>query len=58
MRHGMWTARTLGAGMIAGAALGYLGSYVMRDQKKLKKKASKAMHAASDFIDDFPYMFD
>lgn len=54
----MWTARTLGAGMIAGAALGYLGSYVMRDQKKLKKKASKAMHAASDFIDDFPYMFD
>lgn len=44
-------------GMISGLFLGSSISCIMRDQRKVKRKASRAIHAVGDFIDQVPYMF-
>lgn len=46
----------LSAGMIAGAGLGMLGSYMMDHKSSVKKTAKKASKAISGIIDDIEGM--
>lgn len=49
-------SKNLFMGMLLGVATGAIGCCIMKDQKKAKKKASKAIHAMGDLIDDIKYM--
>lgn len=44
-------------GMMSGIILGASASCMMREQRKVKRKAGRAVHAVGDFIDQIPCMF-
>lgn len=56
-RSTMKFVKGMGAGMAAGMIAGAVGSSLVRSNKKsLKKKASKAMKAVGDVVDNVQYM--
>ena len=44
-------------GLIAGMALGLFVGCSVKDQRKMKRKANKAMYAMGDLFSNVPYMF-
>lgn len=47
----------VGAGLVAGMVFGFAGSAMMKDNKKCRKKAAKAMDTVEDFIDGVKDIF-
>ena len=47
----------MGAGLAAGVMLGIAGAAMMKDNKKAKNKANKALCAVESFIDNVQEMF-
>ncbi len=47
----------IGTGIAAGVAVGFIGGQMMKNQKQMKKKAGKAIHAMGDLLDNVQYMF-
>ncbi len=47
----------LGAGMVAGMLVGYMGSQFIKNEKQMKKKANKAINAVGDLIENAQCMF-
>ena len=56
-RNAMNVAKGIGAGMVAGVMVGFVGSQMMKNEKKMKKKAGKAFSAVGDLIENAQYMF-
>ncbi len=44
-------------GLISGMIIGGALCCIIKDQKKMKKKAGRALHAVGDFIEQVPCMF-
>ena len=47
----------VGAGLVAGMVFGFAGSAMMKDNKKCRKKAAKAMDTVEEFIDGVKDIF-
>lgn len=56
-RNAMNVAKGIGAGMVAGVMVGFVGSQMMKNEKKMKKKVGKAFSAFGDLIENAQYMF-
>ena len=56
-KNTMGIVKGVGAGLAAGAVVGFIGSQMMKNDKQMKKKAGKAMHAVGDLLDNVQYMF-
>lgn len=56
-RNAMGVVKGIGAGMAAGMVVGFMGSQMMKNEKQMKKKASKAINAVGDLIENAQYMF-
>ena len=55
-RNAMNVAKGIGAGMVAVVMVGFVGSQMMKNEKKMKKKAGKAFSAVGDLIENAQYM--
>ncbi len=49
--------KNLLVGVLIGMAAGMCSCCMMKNQKKMKKKAGRAVQAMGDLIDDVKYMF-
>lgn len=56
-RNTMGIIKGVGAGLAAGMTVGFVGGQMMKNQKQMKKKAGKAMHAVGDLFENVQYMF-
>lgn len=56
-RQTMGFMRGIGAGMVAGVAVYAVGAKMMKDNKRLRRNANKAMHAVSGMMDNVTTMF-
>ena len=56
-KNTMGIVKGVGSGLAAGAVVGFVGSQMMKNEKQMKKKAGKAMHAVGDLLDNVQYMF-
>lgn len=50
-------AKGVAIGMIAGAAVGYLGKKAADENPRVRKKANKAAKAIENLVDTAQYMF-
>ena len=53
----MNVVKGMAGGIIAGAAVGYVGKTMIDKKPKLRKKANKAMHTMGQIIETAQYMF-
>lgn len=57
-KNAMGVVRGISAGLVAGAAIGYIGSKMnKKSPKKLKKHAGKAIQAVGSIANDVSGMF-
>lgn len=56
-KNTMGIIKGVGTGLAAGMAVGFVGSQMMKNQKQVKRKANKAMHAVGDLLENVQYMF-
>lgn len=56
-RNAMNMVRNIGTGLAAGIAVGLVGSQMMKNDKQIKRKAGRAVHAVGDLLDNVQYMF-
>ncbi len=47
----------IGAGMVAGVAVYAVGSKMMKDNRRVRRSANKAMNAVNDLMDNVVTMF-
>lgn len=47
----------VGAGLVTGVMVGFVGSTMLKDNKKWKRKSAKALGTIGDLIDDVKDMF-
>ena len=52
----MGFVKGMGTGIIAGMAVGAVGSVILGKNKKFKRTAGKAVHAVGDLIDNVHFM--
>ncbi len=55
-KSAMKFVKGIGTGLAVGMVVGTVGSKIMRGNKNVKKRASKAMKAVGDVIDNVQYM--
>ncbi|MDF1493369.1 hypothetical protein [Caproiciproducens sp. CPB-2] len=53
----MGFVRGVGTGMVAGIAVASMGSKMMKNNRKLRRNANKAMHAVNGMFGDVQGMF-
>ena len=56
-KSGAYLIKGIFIGMISGIILGASAFCMMKEQRKVKRKASRAIHAVGDFIEQVPCMF-
>lgn len=56
VKNTMNVVKGVGAGLIAGAVVGYVGSQMMQQPKKTKKRAAHAVNAMGSFLDNVQAM--
>lgn len=56
-KNAMNVVKGIGAGAAAGIIMGFVGSQIIANDKKAKKKANKTLHSVGNFIDNMEYMF-
>lgn len=56
-RNTMGFVKGLGTGIVASVAVASVGSRLMKDKKKFRKNANKAMRTVGDIVDNVEYMF-
>lgn len=56
MKNTMNVVKGVGAGLVAGAVVGYVGSQMAKNPKQTKKKAKKAVGAVSGMLDNVQAM--
>ncbi len=50
-------AKGVGAGLVAGVMFGFVSSVMMKDSRKNKKKASRALDTVENIIDNMQEIF-
>lgn len=53
----MGVVKGIGTGLAAGMAVGFVGGQMVKNQKQVKRKANKAMHAVGDLFENVQYLF-
>lgn len=53
----MGFVKGIGAGMIAGAVVGAIGAKKMKNDRRFKKRADKALKTVGQVVDNVEYMF-
>lgn len=56
IKNTMNVVKGVGAGLIAGAVVGYVGSQMIKQPKKTKKKAAHAVNAVGSLLDNVQAM--
>ena len=56
-KSGMGLIRGVVLGMTSGVLIGASLCCMMKNPKKIKRKADKAVHAVGDLVGQVPYMF-
>ena len=57
MKNVMGVVKGIGTGLAAGMAGGFVGGQMVKNQKQVKRKANKAMHAVGDLFENVQYLF-
>lgn len=57
-RNTMSVIKGVGAGLATGMVVGFVGSVMLKDNKKYKKKTAKAISTVEDLIDGVKDIFD
>lgn len=53
----MGFVKGIGAGIIAGAVVGAIGAQRMKNDRRFKKRADKALRTVGQVVDNVEYMF-
>ncbi|NLJ32093.1 MAG: hypothetical protein GX424_10920 [Clostridiales bacterium] len=56
-RRTMGFIRGIGAGVIAGVAISAMGGRMMRQNRRFRRNANKAVHAVNGMLDNVTSMF-
>lgn len=56
VKNTMSVVKGVGAGLVAGAVVGYVGSQMIKQPKKTKKKAAHAVNAVGSLLDNVQAM--
>ena len=57
-KNTMSIIKGVGAGLLTGMAVGFVGSAMLKDNKKYKKKTAKAISTVEDLIEGVKDIFD
>lgn len=56
-RNTIEIVKGVGTGLAAGMFVGFLGSQMVKNDKRMRRKAGRAMHTVGDLLDNVQYMF-